>query len=338
MNWQDLQMAYSGLVKDTDNGLIARGKFPLTLVIFTALAAALGWAFYLYVPQFVELEWRISLGLAMTIALVLMTMNISAVAGERMFGAVCMGAAFAVGMWGPWAHTLFGGLPTLDQIQAQATNTTYTLQSFGEPFTFNTYVFEMWVAITAVFAGLPLLVSFAKSGTAADAKNPFNVHADFADAFMPRFIFLPLISFAIAGGAVYAYPYLRAYDIPLEAAWLPPLIAAFFYTKMHMTFPKALFISIIGGIAGAAGFWVPWLYMKFGQVETIAFFQGTHMDIKVRALELSSGYSYTSEIGGTTLDYSPWTFEIWVGLTLSYLLLPVFLTILRRLFYLIRAS
>lgn len=329
-------MTYSGLVADPSAGFSPRGPYPMRLIAFTLLSGAIGWVFTAYMPQIPDLAWRFALGFGMAITLIMLTTNVSYSRGERMFAALCFGAAFIAGMWGPWAFALFGDIPTLDQVRAQAAGRVYDAQIFGEPFQVRGYIFEMWAGLTALMASVPLFASLAKPVPPGAWKNPFDVSLKYADPFVPKLIFLPMLSFAIAAGAVYLAPYAVAYEIPMHVVWLPPIAAAFIYAKLHMRFVQALIVSLVGGIGGAAGFWLPWLYMTSGQDGMIAFLQGTPQDILARAQEAATGYTYVTDIYGTVSDYSPWAFEIWAGLTLAYLCLPVLVTLLRRLSYFVR--
>jgi len=329
-------MAFSGIIKDDNRGFLARGSFPVRMVTFTLFAALLGWVFSTYMPQISELALRFAAGIGIGLGLILITFQVSKDRGERMFAAIFFACGFIAGMWGMWVNAEFGDVPSLDELRASAANATYAVTLFGEPTVFDYKIFEMWIAVTAIMASVPFLASLAKPAPAGTRHNPFHVHADFAQPFGKRLIMLPLLGFAIAAGAVYGLPHLAAYNLPIELALVAPLVAAFLYTKLHMTFVKALIISGVGGIAGAAGFWVPWLYMKDGQAGLIAFVQGTPQDILARIQTLAEQTGYTSEITGTTVDYSPWTFEIWAGLTLAFLILPVLVILLRRVMFTLR--
>lgn len=329
-------MAYSGIIKDEQSGILSRGSFPVRLVTFTLLAVVMGWIFSTYMPQISELALRFVGGVGLGVALIIITMQVSKDRGERMFAGLVFACGFIVGMWGLWINANFGAIPSLDQVRASAAGQTYNVTLFGEAAVFQDQIFEMWIAVTAVMASIPVLASLPKPAPVGMRHSPFHVHSDFAQPFGQRLIVLPLVSFAIAAGAVYAVPYLAGYELPLEIAVLPPLVAAFFYAKLHMSLPKALIVATVGGVAGAAGFWGPWLYLKLGKDAMIAFIQGTPEDILARVQTQAAEYSYTSEIAGTVLDYTPWTFEIWVGLTLAFLCLPVLVILLRRVLYAIR--
>ncbi|SEW45982.1 hypothetical protein SAMN04488515_3420 [Cognatiyoonia koreensis] len=324
-------MTYSGLINDPQSGLSPRGPFPLRLAVFTLIAAGLGWAFSEYMPQIKDMTGRAGLGLGLVIALVLLTTHVSYERGQRMFAAVLFAAAFVIGMWGLWIQARFDGLPTVAQLQAAFADTSYSVQSFGKTFDLRGYMFEFWVGLTALFAAVPLLASLSKQKAARVPHNPFDIHPDFADPMAKHLFLQPLLSFGIAAGAVYAYPYLVAYELPLQIALFPPLAAGLLYTKLHMRLAKALIVSIVGGIAGAAGFWLPWHYMTFGQEATLAFVQSAPQQMLAEVQTMAEGYGYVSTALGNTTDYTPWTFEIWAGLTAAYLLLPLVVTLLRRL-------
>lgn len=331
-------MTFSGLVKDPNAGMILGGSYPRRAIMFTAVAAVLGWVFTSYMPQIPDMSGRFVLGAALAIGLALMTVSVSDERGQRLFAAVLMAVAFTAGMWGLWIEAQFGDIPTIDQIRSVAAGQTYALQSFGEPFEVRNYVFELWVGMTAFFAAVPILFGMMRPRPAGMRHNPYSVHSDFESPFGTRLLFLPLAGFGIAAAAVYGFQYLDTYNIPIEAAVLPPLLVGFMYARLHMIFPRALFLSIFGGIAAAAGFWVPWLYQTAGQDGMIAFFTGAPDQILTRVETLANGVGYISETYGTTTNYTPWVFEIWIGLTLAYLGLPLLITLLRRFFYLMRAS
>ena len=331
-------MAFSGIIKDTDSGLFARGSFHVRLVTFTLFAAVLGWLFTTYIPQISELALRFGAGFGIAVALMIITTNASKDRSERMFAALFFGAGFVAGMWGMWINAQFGAIPTLDQLRASAADVSYDLTLLGEPTIIQGKVFEAWVAVTAALAIVPFLTSLTKAAPGGLHQNPFVVHPDFAQPFVSRLIMWPALSFALAGSAVYAVPYLATYNLPWEVALIPPLAIGFLYGRLHMTFIKAAIIAIVGGIAAAAGFWLPWLYGKLGQDGVIAFVQGTPEEVFARIQTQAADYSYTSEIAGTATDYSAFTLEIWIGLTLAYLCMPLLVILLRRVLYVMRPS
>lgn len=330
-------MAYSGIVKDADLGIKPAGRYPRRVIMFTALAAVIGWAFTTYMPQIPEFSLRVGLGFGMIIALVAMTATVSDERGQRMFAGVLLGAAFVVGMWGLWLDAEFGAIPTVEQVRSAAQGQSYALEVFGKPVALRSYIFEIWVAMTLVFAAAPVLAGLAKPPAKGTRPNPYSVHADFAQSFFSKLIVLPAIGFSIAAGAVYAYPHLGANDIPIEIAVLPPLLAGFIYKNLHMSFARALVLSTFGGLVAAAGFWVPWLYMTYGQDGMIGVLSDTPQAVLAWAQSIAGEYAYTSDTFGTVTDYGPWTFEIWAGLTLTYFAAPIIVTLCRRFFYLLRA-
>lgn len=329
-------MAFSGIIKDTDSGIFDRGSYPVRVITFTLFSAVLGWVFTTYMPQMSELSLHFAAAFGIGLLLVLITSHVSTNRGERMFASLFFAAGFIVGMWGMWIDAEFGAIPTIDQIRTNAEGRVYSLNLFREPTELRDYIFEMWIAVTVLMASIPFLASLPKPAQAGARQNPFRTHPDFAQAFLPRLIFLPLLGFGIAAGAVYGVSYMAAYALPLELVIIPPMIVAALFTKLHMNFIKALIISVFGGVAAAAGFWLPWLYMARGQDGMIAFLNGTPQDIFARAQAEASGYTYASEIAGIVTDYSPWAFEVWAGLTLAFLCLPLLITLFRRVFYTLR--